>query len=430
MKKGFFRVALLLLASCFFAGASFACSGYKVTVGGKTMMGANEDAWRTTPHIWFETATDSAALGAVFTGSRFDGANGYAPQSGMNEAGLSFQRLASPIGSSPKKPVGSKPIENPTQYLKDILHRCKTVEEVQAYIRQYRQSDFAGDVFLYVDQSGRYLTVEPYALTLGNESKYVISNFCPSATSPPEANRLGRYRNGAAFLQNKLDTSLEFCRALSDTMHVCRAKIGDGTLLTSIYDLNAGTVNLYFYHNYGHTVRFNLKEELQKGAHSLAVPTLFPTNGEFEHFRAYQTPQNNPTMLLFLLGSAGFLGVSSTYFNVRSFRKKSAYRFRHLTLIPACALLAYYLLALIRDPAPFFFAAPYKEPHAFLLNVASYLPFVLALALFPLGKAAYHLVQSKQKNYFAVLLLWASLLTVGALVGLFAYWGFYSVWQR
>ena len=39
---------------------SFACSGYKLTIGDKTILGANEDAWRVTPHIWFEKAKGAA----------------------------------------------------------------------------------------------------------------------------------------------------------------------------------------------------------------------------------------------------------------------------------------------------------------------------------------------------------------------------------
>jgi hypothetical protein len=67
---------------------------YKVTVHGKTMVGCNEDAWRTTSRIWFEKAKNINEYGAEFTGSRQIGSNMTAPQSGMNEVGLTFSRLA------------------------------------------------------------------------------------------------------------------------------------------------------------------------------------------------------------------------------------------------------------------------------------------------------------------------------------------------
>jgi hypothetical protein len=71
-----------------------ACSMYKITVDAKTMVGCNEDAWRTTSSIWFENAKNSREFGAGFTGSRQVGGNRTAPQSGMNEKGLAFSRLA------------------------------------------------------------------------------------------------------------------------------------------------------------------------------------------------------------------------------------------------------------------------------------------------------------------------------------------------
>ena len=54
-----------------------ACSGYKITLGNKTILGCNEDAWRLTSRLWFENSTDKTKFGAAFTGSRFDGENGF-----------------------------------------------------------------------------------------------------------------------------------------------------------------------------------------------------------------------------------------------------------------------------------------------------------------------------------------------------------------
>ncbi|KAA3631694.1 MAG: hypothetical protein DWQ02_16085, partial [Bacteroidetes bacterium] len=70
-----------------------ACSMYKITADGKTMVGCNEDAWRTTSKIWFENAETPNEYGAGFTGSRQVSGNRTAPQSGMNEVGLTFARL-------------------------------------------------------------------------------------------------------------------------------------------------------------------------------------------------------------------------------------------------------------------------------------------------------------------------------------------------
>lgn len=299
---------------------SIACSGYKISIGNRTFFGSNHDAWFITPHIWFENTT-SGKYGAAFTGARFDGENGYAPQSGMNEMGLAFERLAS---YHPKQ-VGftnRKSIYNPTNYLKDILHTCKTVEEVQKYISKYDQSYFIEDVFIYVDKSGKYLIVEPYNLTIGNDPTYVIANFCPSITPEQNAKKLDRYRNGVAFIKSGFDTTLKYCTDLLDTMHVCRNKIGDGTLISSIWDLNNGTVNLYFYHDFKTTVQFNLSEELKKGDHIIAVETLFSHNPEFEKLRLFKTPKDSILIGVFIVASAAFFLLTSVFFLFQYFRKK------------------------------------------------------------------------------------------------------------
>lgn len=169
-----------------------------------TFCGSNHDAWFTKPHIWFENAT-SGRFGAAFTGARFDGENGYAPQSGMNERGLVFEILAAyhPVQ---EKFQNRKTISNPTKYLKDILHK----------------------------------------------------------------------------------------------------KIGDGTLLSSIWDCNKGTVNLYFYHDYMKTVQFVLSEELKKGDRIIAIETLFPQNPELKKLRNFKTPIDSILIGLFIVASAGF----------------------------------------------------------------------------------------------------------------------------
>lgn len=408
---------------------SIACSGYKVTIGNKTFFGSNHDAWFTTPHIWFETASKSK-YAAVYTGARFDGENGYAPQSGMNEFGLAFERL---VAFHPKQNNFSnrKSITNPTNYLKDILHNCKSVEEVKAYIDQYDHSYFIEDIFIYVDKSGKYLIVEPYKLTIGDDPTYVIANFCPSITPERDANKLDRYRNGVAFLQKGIDTTLEFFTALSDTMHVCRKKIGDGTLLTSIWDLNRGTVNLYFYHDYKTSVQFNLGEEIKKGDHIIAIDTLFPNNPEFEQLRNFKTPKNSIAIALFLLASAGFFLLTSIFFLIQFFRKKEdkKYSYVQLLLFPLGLIMCYYMIVLSGTINVFYFPAPYKDHTNFFISLTSYIPFLLLLIILPFFIINYRLIKVNSWSLVAKWLFTANNFIYIILIGLFVYWKFYDIFN-
>ena len=424
------RLIFLTILTFTFLQDSIACSGYKITIGNKTILGSNEDAWRVTPRIWFEKGTVNDNYGAAFTGSRYDGENGYAPQSGMNKMGLAFERLAS---YHPKQEsiANRKTISNPTQYLKDILHFCKTVEDVQEYISKYDHSYFIEDVFIYVDKSGKYLIVEPYTLTIGKEPTYVISNFCPSITPEQNANKLDRYRKGLAFLKNSIDTTLEFCSALSDTMHVCRKKIGDGTLLSSIWDLNNGRVNLYFYHDYKKTIQYNLSEELKKGNHIIAIETLFPHNPEFEKLRNYKTPKNSNLRGLFIVGSAGFFLLTSLFFLIQYLRRKEGkkYAYLQLLLFPIGLILFYYMFVLCGSVKVFYFPAPYKDPSNVFISLTSYVPFLLILLILPFSVINYRLIKHKGWSLLAKWLVTLNNLIYVILIVLFAYWRFYDIFN-
>ena len=430
MKKKQVLHSILSILSIILLQNSFACSGYKITMGDKTMFGSNEDAWRLTPHIWFETGKSNGSYGAAFTGSRFDGENGYAPQTGMNEMGLAFERLSAfhPMSTNSSN---KKTITNPTKYLKDILHTCKTVEEVQEYISKYDHSYFIDDIFIYVDKSGKYLIVEPYTLSIGNEPTYVFSNFCPSITSEKEANQLNRYRNGVEFLNNKKDSTLEFCRALSDTMHVCREKIGDGTLLSSIWDLKNGTVNLFFYHEYKNTVQFNLKEELKKGDHLIPIEGLFPKNKEFEMLRSYKIPKNNNLMALIIVASGGLFLFSAVFFLFQYIKRKpkNNYSYIQLLLFPLGLILFFYMFVLSGSINVYYFSAPYKDPSNVFISLTSYLPFLLVLLIIPFSILNYKIIKERNWSFISKGLFTLNNVAYFILIGLFNYWGFYAIFN-
>lgn len=425
----FARLTLFTLITFVVIQDGIACSGYKITIGNRTIFGSNHDAWFTTPHIWFETATIDK-YGAAFTGSRFDGENGYAPQSGMNEMGLVFERL---VAYHPKQATfaNRKPISNPTKYLKDILHNCKTVEEVQEYISKYDHSYFIEDVFIYVDKSGKYLIVEPYKLTIGNDPTYVIANFCPSITPEQNAKKLDRYRNGVAFIKSGFDTTLKFCTDLLDTMHVCRNKIGDGTLISSIWDLNNGTVNLYFYHDFKTTVQFNLSEELKKGDHIIAVETLFPYNPEFEKLRLFKTPKDSILIGVFIVASAAFFLLTSIFFLFQYFRKKQNKRYSYIQLLlfPIGLILFYYMIVLSGSVKVFYFPAPYKDPTNVFVSLTSYIPFLLLLLILPFSVINYRLLKNNSWSYLGLGLFTINNLIYIILIGLFSYWKFYDIYK-
>jgi penicillin V acylase-like amidase (Ntn superfamily) len=118
-------VTAILIASTFISHYSYACSMCKITVNGKTIVGNNEDSWQTGSKIWFEKGEETK-FGAAYVGYQ----DGF-PQGGMNEVGLAFDGFAVHPRQL-KQMHGKQPVTDPTQFIKDILQRCSTVDEVKA----------------------------------------------------------------------------------------------------------------------------------------------------------------------------------------------------------------------------------------------------------------------------------------------------------
>jgi len=415
-----FIITFLLILS---SKSTRACSAYKVTVADHTMLGVNFDTWTTHPKIWFETK----GYGSVFTGANYD-EDGLRPQSGMNEYGLAFGTLATQTPPNRKEMLNKKQITSRINYLKDILHSCRTVEEVKAYIEQYDHSSLQNDVFIYTDKSGKYLIVEPYTITLGDDNKYVLANFCPSTINDFSTIKQQRYINGAAFLKNKIDTSLAFCTALSDTMHVCREKMGDGTLLTTIWNPSNGVFHLFFYHDYSHKVTLDLKNELAKGDHLLEITSLFPANPEYQKLLDFKTPANSKYIDKFILVCFFLFLFSFVYFAIDYFRnRKIKYSYVKLLLAALSTFMAYYMIILAREQGIFYFPAPYQSSQFGLIEIAAYLPFLVLLLIIPFVIINISVIKNNLWKTISKLLFTLNNFAYILLIVLFFYWGLYDV---
>jgi len=387
------------------------------------MLGVNFDTWTTHPKIWFETK----GYGSVFTGANYD-EDGLRPQSGMNEYGLAFGTLATQTPPNRKEMLNKKQITSRINYLKDILHSCRTVEEVKAYIEQYDHSSLQNDVFIYTDKSGKYLIVEPYTITLGDDNKYVLANFCPSTINDFSTIKQQRYINGAAFLKNKIDTSLAFCTALSDTMHVCREKMGDGTLLTTIWNPSNGVFHLFFYHDYSHKVTLDLKNELAKGDHLLEITSLFPANPEYQKLLDFKTPANSKYIDKFILVCFFLFLFSFVYFAIDYFRnRKIKYSYVKLLLAALSTFMAYYMIILAREQGIFYFPAPYQSSQFGLIEIAAYLPFLVLLLIIPFVIINISVIKNNLWKTISKLLFTLNNFAYILLIVLFFYWGLYDV---
>jgi len=212
-------------------------------------------------------------------------------------------------------------------------------------------------------------------------------------------------------------------------MHVCRDKIGDGTLLTSIWELNEGIFHLYFYHRFDTVISFNLLEELAKGDRQLAVAGLFPANREFERLASFKIPKNTPLLGVFIVLLAPFFLLSAFIYFRQYLKRKitSKYNWLLVGLIMLNIALAYYMYVLSGSISVFYFDAPYRDPSNIFVTLSSYLPFVLIFCLLPFLVINYRLLREKSWGRPAKMMFTLNNLAYTTLFCLFWYWGFYIV---
>jgi hypothetical protein len=243
---------------------------------------------------------------------------------------------------------------------------------------------------------------------------------------------LERYRNGEDFIKTNIpSTSMSYCKALSDTMHVCRNRNGDGTLLTSIWDTKQGSVHLYFYHKYKFSVSFDLSDELEKGSHMLDVSHVFPQNPEFERLKNYLTPFNTPWMRIALVGLAGFLLLVIFFIvGVKILNSKIALMLKYVVLISVLNIsLIAYLFVLATNQNIFYFDAPYIHHSSNLISGLSYIPFLLIISIIPVTRLSIKSLKSAGISRLTKLSLTVNNLIYLILLVGFTYWGLYSIWN-
>jgi hypothetical protein len=416
---------LILLLVIAFANTSSACSMFKITHHGKTMVGNNEDAWRYGSRLVFTPGKDGK-YGMVSTMHR-----GNLPQGGMNEYGLMYDGLTVPSrilkAQSGKKEFLFRQIND------EIMSSCKTVDEVYLFLQAYNLSSFNGGMPVFVDAMGNYLVIEADTLIKGNDPKYVISNFCPSQT--PDLSKViqQRYHRGSRFLENKADSSLAFCTAMMDTMHECRERMGDGTLYTSIYDLNDGIIYIHFYHDFTHVAKFDLKAELAKGTHTVDMESLFPPNAEYQKLKEYITPHSRPWLLHSFILLLPFFLFSAIFFAIGFIRYKTRpqpYGIYKLLLSIISLLLLWYIYLMLNNEVIFFFKAPCKIfPGPSLLNLMSYLPLMLLAFILPIAYTNVQVIHQKAWSWFAIAWLTLNTGVYVVLLGFFIYWGLFDVFR-
>jgi len=267
---------------------SFACTMFKITEDGKTVVGNNED-W-SSPHtrIWFEVGKEDD-FGVAYVG--FSDLN---PQGAFNEAGLAYDIFAMHYEEITE---GKDKKPQPDKFLKTIMRTSATVEEVKEKLEAHYLEGFEQVMLLYIDKSGKYLVQERDVLTMGDDAKYVLSNFSPATFTDTSKVELPHFQKGRKLLEQNASLDIDYCESLLDALHQ-EVPFWGGTQYSTLYALSSGKIDLYYFHDYERSVQLDLHEELAKGDHVLNIPDMFPeVESGHEYMANYDEYEDNLLLL-------------------------------------------------------------------------------------------------------------------------------------
>lgn len=291
-----FRIIIILVLLFTFGPIiGSACSMYKITKNGKTIVGNNEDWLSPNSLFWFESSQEGQ-YGVMYMGQldRF-------AQGAINEAGLVFDGFANPELAIEKTegkiniPIG--------EAIQRIMQTMSTVEAVKAYLSTINLSSLASSQLVFVDKSGSYLIVEGEELIIGEEQEKAFSNFYYSQIESEEEVELENFQQGLKFIRSSQgNSSMSYC---SDVMKSLASSKLFGTQYSTIYDLSTLKLRIYLFHDYSQYIEFDLVEVLTKENHMVMIADLFPKESlGYQHYLKYNDEENPTKFLEELLGTS------------------------------------------------------------------------------------------------------------------------------
>lgn len=268
-----------------------ACSMYKITKNGKTIVGNNEDFLSPNHQFWFEGGSNSK-FGVLYMGTL----NNFA-QGAINEAGLVFDGFYEPNYLAVTNTEGK--LEIPiAEALRKIMQTMTNVEEVKAYIETIKLSSLTKSMLVFVDKSGTYLIVEGDEIFIGDDPEKTFSNFYYSQIESVDEVNLDYFQSGEKFIKSsKGKPTLDYCGEAMGNFAQPKTKLS-ATQYTTVYDLNTLKIRVYLFGDYSQVVEIDLKKELEKGNHRTMIPDLFPKESlGYKHYLKFNNAAH-PTLFI------------------------------------------------------------------------------------------------------------------------------------
>lgn len=276
-----FLVAILLIVSTPFC--SHACSMFKITKDGKTIVGNNEDWISPNSKFWFERGK-KGDHDVMYMGQLNDFAQG-----AMNSAGLVFDGFA--MDYLAVNNAEGKLSISISDAVREIMQTMNDVAEIKEYLATIDLSFLTTGMIVFVDKNGDYLIVEGEELILGSEPEQCFSNFYYSQIESTDEVELANFRNGMKYLsKSEGKATIDYTGEVMKNMMSPEGS----TQYTTVYDLQELTVRVYLFHDYTNFVEFTLDEKIQEGDHQVMIAELFPQDSpgyiNYEHYNNSDHP--------------------------------------------------------------------------------------------------------------------------------------------
>jgi len=256
------RRALLVLL-CFVAPVQvYPCLIFVLTNGKQVLVGNHEDWTARDARIRFIPGDKDKLAVTVF-----DFESEGSVQGGVNEAGLFFDGTATPFVSIE---FPGKEVFLGKDFWLTLLQQCKTVRQAVAFVEKYQVPELEQVHILFADRSGQSVIVGAYdgKLTFTWKSKtfQTLTNFNIVDPEYGGEQPCPRFATANEILSKPgTDPVKQATEVLKQTTQ------GELTVYSTLFDLTAGTLQVYYLADFSRHLTYDLKQEWKQPAHEVIV---------------------------------------------------------------------------------------------------------------------------------------------------------------
>jgi hypothetical protein len=248
-------LTIIILLLCI---SVFPCSIFKYSDGNSIYFCGNEDWIASDPAI-ITIPSANNKLGVALLGWK-----SYLPsypQAGINSAGLCFDWAMVPKQNYKRdKNLVDLDINSTIA----ILQKCKTVDDVIAYIQKYDFSHLAEEHIMFTDKTGmscviEYTKNERHIIVNSNEKEQHITNF-----NLTDRDSGGYPCASNSILEKELTKKNLTIENLSDLLNSVHHEGSYPTIYSYIFDLEKMRIRLFYNHQYTKYLDYSINELMTK----------------------------------------------------------------------------------------------------------------------------------------------------------------------